>query len=115
MVGTPAHIPPTDHTVQLARLIAEDRRGDAVRFYMKDIIGMPGLLVTLFRILPMWSKLKAVAPSLPYDSAIMGDFSLPAERAADVIPGARLRTLPGQTHNVAAAALAPVLKEFFAP
>lgn len=141
MVGTPAHLPPPDHTAQLVRLIAEDRRGDAVRFYMKDIIGMPGLLVTLFRILPMWSKLKAVAPSLPYDSAIMGDFSLPAERAAsltmrtlvlsgeksmpvlrqaaqrlaDVIPGARRHTLSGQTHNVAAAALAPILKEFFAP
>jgi len=43
---------------------------------MRDIIGMPGLMVTLFRIFPMWSKLKAVAPSLPYDSAVMGDFSL---------------------------------------
>jgi len=98
-------------------------------------------MVTLFRIFPMWSKLKAVAPSLPYDSAVMGDFSLPTRRAAslkmptlvisgeksmpvlreaaqrlsEVIPGARLRTLPGQTHNVAAAVLAPILKEFFAP
>ncbi len=141
MVGTPAHLPPADHHAQLVRLVAEGRRGDAVKFYMKDIIGMPGLLVTVFRFLPMWSKLKAVAPSLPYDSAVMGDFSLPASRAAsltmptlvisgaksmpvlrdaaarlaEVIPGARARTLPGQTHNVAAAALAPVLKEFFAP
>jgi len=141
MVGTPAHLPPADHQAQLVRLIAEGRRGDAVRYYMKDIIGMPGLLVAVFRFLPMWSKLKAVAPSLPYDSAIMGDFSLPAQRAAslalpalvicgdksmpvlreaaqrlsEVIPGAQLRRLPGQTHNVAAAALAPVLKEFFVP
>ena len=85
--------------------------------------------------------LKAIAPTLVYDSGVMGDFSLPVRRAASltmpaivisgdksmpvlraaaqelarVIPGARLRTLPGQTHNVAAAALAPVLKEFFAP
>ncbi len=141
MVGTPAHRPPTDHHAQLVRLIAEGRRGDAVRFYMKDIIGMPGWLVTVFRFLPMWSKLKAIAPTLAYDSAIMGDFALPARRAAslsvptlvisgdksfpvlreaaqelaNVIPGARLRTLPGQTHNVAATALAPVLKEFFVP
>ncbi len=116
-----------------------ERRGAAVRFYMKDIIGMPGWLVTVFRLLPMWSKLKAIAPTLAYDSAIMGDFALPAKRAASlkiptlvisgdksfpvlreaaqelakVIPGAELRTLPGQTHNVAAAVLAPVLKEFF--
>jgi pimeloyl-ACP methyl ester carboxylesterase len=141
MVGTPAHLPPVDHQAQLVRLIAEGRRGDAVKYYMRDIMGMPGWLVTLFRFLPMWSKLKAVAPSLPYDSAIMGDFSLPAARAAsltmptlvvsgdksmpvlraaaqrlaEAIPGAQLRTLPGQTHNVAAAALTPVLKEFFAP
>ena len=141
MVGTPAHRPPADHHARLVRLIAEGRRGDAVKFYMKDVIGMPGWLVTVFRFLPMWSKLKAIAPSLQYDSAIMGDFALPARRAAalkvptlvisgdksmpvlreaaqrlsEVIPGARLRTLPGQTHNVAAAALAPVLKEFFAP
>jgi pimeloyl-ACP methyl ester carboxylesterase len=139
MVGTPAHEPPGDHQSQLVRLIAEGRRGDAVKYYMKDIMGMPALLVMLFRVLPMWSKLKAVAPSLPYDSAIMGDFSLPTRRVAslttptlvisgeksmpvlrdaaralsDAIPGAQLRTLPGQTHNVAAAALAPVLKEFF--
>jgi pimeloyl-ACP methyl ester carboxylesterase len=141
MVGNPKHVPPVDHQAQLVRLIAEGRRGDAVKYYMKDIIGMPGLLVTLFRILPMWSKLEAVAKSLPYDSAVMGDFSLPTKRAASltmptlvisgeksmpvlreaaqrlaaVIPGARLRTLPGQTHNVPAKALAPVLKEFFAP
>jgi len=38
-----------------------------------------------------------------------------AARLAEVIPGARSRTLPGQTHNVAARALAPVLEEFFAP
>ena len=141
MVGSPAHVPPVDHHARLVRLIAEGRRGDAVKFYMKDVMGMPGWLVTVFRFLPMWSKLKAVARSLPYDSAVMGDFSLPAKRAAsltiptlvicgeksmpvlreaalrlsEVVPGAQLRTLPGQTHNVAAAALAPVLKEFFAP
>ena len=141
MVGNPTHLPPVNHHAQLVQLVAEGRRGDAVTFYMKDIIGMPGWLVTVFRIRPMWSRLKAVAPSLPYDSAIMGDFSLPTRRAAslkmptlvisgaksmpvlrdaaarlaEVIPGARSRTLPRQTHNVSAQALAPVLKEFFAP
>src|SRR5213080_1406842 len=121
MVGNPAHVPPADHQAQLVQLIAEGRRGDAVKFYMKDVLGMPGWLVTVFRFLPMWSKLKAIAPSLQYDSAIMGDFSLPARRAAsltmptlvisgeksmpvlrdaaqrlaEVIPGARFRPLPG--------------------
>src|SRR3989442_3498400 len=44
-----------------------------------------------------------------------GDTAPYARRLAEAIPGAQLRGLPGQTHNVAATALAPVLKEFFAP
>src|SRR5256885_11858668 len=84
MVGNPAHVPPADHQAQLVRLVAEGRRGDAVKFYMKDIIGMPGWLVTVFRVLPIWSKLKAVARSLPYGSAGMGGFLPPPQ------PGGRL-------------------------
>jgi pimeloyl-ACP methyl ester carboxylesterase len=91
---------------------------------------------------PFWGGMEAVAPTLAYDHAgIMGkDLSIPTQRAArvrvptlvmnggngapfmletaktlaKVIPGARLRTLDGQTHNVDPAALAPVLVEFFA-
>jgi len=140
MVGETGHRPPADHQARLTQLIAAGRRGDAVTFYMKGIIGMPSLLVAAFRLLPMWSKLKAVVPSLPYDAAVMGDFSLPTKRAAsvtiptlvisgeksfpalrqaaarlaEVIPGAQSRTLARQTHNVSAKVLAPVLVEFFA-
>src|SRR2546422_3848856 len=82
MVGTPAHLPPVNHHAQRVRLVAEGRRGDPPTFYMKDIIGLPRWPAAAFRFLPMWSRLKAVAPSLPYDSAIMGDFALPVRRAA---------------------------------
>jgi pimeloyl-ACP methyl ester carboxylesterase len=77
---------------------------------------------------------------LPYDAAIMGDFSLPAGRlksvttptlaiggeksdarlraavtaVAEALPNSRRRELPGQTHNVKADVLTPVLVEFFA-
>jgi len=70
---------------------------------------------------------------------VMGDYSLPAERAAsvkvptivlaggasfpwmretaealaDVIPDARSQTLEDQTHDVSPEALAPALEEFF--
>ena len=140
MVGPHARQMPPDRAAVLARLIAENRRGDAVTYYMCDIIGMPRFLPRVFRFLPMWRKLKAVAPSLPYDCTIMGDFELPRIRAmsvrvptlvvhgaktwpvlrdaaratADAIPGAKAETLAGQTHNVAARALAPVLERFFA-
>lgn len=126
------------HTM-LTRLLEEDRRGDAVKYYMCDVIGMPRLMASVFQFLPMWKKLESVAPSLPYDSTIMGNFALPQARAAQIkvptlvmhgsktwpvlgdaaratataLPVGQHRTLAGQTHNVSAAALAPVLQEFF--
>jgi hypothetical protein len=93
------------------------------------------------RMAPVWPVFEAVAPTLAYDhSAILGeDASVPAGRAASLavpalvmdgdasypfmhttavalakaIPQAQHRTLQGQTHEVAAEALAPVLVEFF--
>ena len=84
---------------------------------------------------------EAVAPTLAYDHiAILGqDRSVPTKRVASMrvpalvmngstsypfmydtaqalsnaMPHAELRTLEGQTHEVAAEALAPVLEEFF--
>jgi pimeloyl-ACP methyl ester carboxylesterase len=102
-------------------------------------MGMPAIIVAVMRILPMWSKLKAVANTLPYEAAIMGNFSLPFKRAASVmtpslviggeksplemrqavravagaIPNAQHRMLEGQSHNVSMKALARVLEEFF--
>lgn len=138
MVGPHARKPPADRTAVLTKMIAEQRRGDAVKYYMTEVIGMPRLMPFLFQFLPMWRKLKAVAPSLPYDSAVMGDFSIPraevsaikvptlvvagtktwpvlldaAKAVAEAIPHARHETLRGQTHNVAAHAIAPVLEAF---
>jgi pimeloyl-ACP methyl ester carboxylesterase len=37
-----------------------------------------------------------------------------AQRLADALPNGQVRLLDGQGHNVDPAALAPVLKEFFA-
>jgi pimeloyl-ACP methyl ester carboxylesterase len=66
MVGDIGHRPPADHHAQLTQLVAAGRRGDAVKFYMKDVIGMPGLVLAAFRLLPMWAKLKAVANGRPF-------------------------------------------------
>lgn len=101
-------------------------------------MGIPAPIVFMIRLFPFWSKLKAVEHALPYDSAVMGDFSLPARRAAAVtaptlviggekspavlrravqavaeaVPGARRQMLKGQSHNVAMKVLAPVLVGF---
>src|SRR6266404_2018597 len=130
---------PPDSEARLSQLIAAGRRGDAVKFFLVDMVGMPAIFAYIMRVLPVWPKLKAVAHTLPYDAAVLGDFSLPKERAASVavptlaiggekspvelrsavsavagtVPRAKLRMLKGQTHNVSVKVLAPVLVEFF--
>lgn len=90
--------------------------------------------------MPMWPMWEASAHTLPYDAAAMGDDgSVPIEKAARVtvpalvmdgsasfpfmhttaaalaqaIPNGERRILDGQTHEVQAEVLAPVLIEFF--
>ena len=104
-----------------------------------SVIGMPSIFFYVMRLLPMWSKMKAIAPSLPYDSTVMGDFGFPTdllsaiqtptlvsggekspallhkavEAVSKTMPNAQRRMLAGQTHNVEVKVLAPVLEEFF--
>jgi pimeloyl-ACP methyl ester carboxylesterase len=129
------------HEEHLKKLVAEGRRADAVKYFMRDMVGVPAIFVVMMRFMPgIWSKLKAVAHTLPYDAAIMGDFSLPEKRlktvrtptlaigggksdarlkaavdaVANAVPNSSRRTLRGQTHNVKPEALTPVVTEFFA-
>jgi pimeloyl-ACP methyl ester carboxylesterase len=132
---------PDDFMAQLNEAIATDRRGDAVRLFMK-LVGVPAVFVTMMRLMPAWPKLKSVAHTLPYDITIVQDNQrgrplLPARwsgvtvptlvadggkspawirnamRAlAEALPAASHRTLAGQTHMVNAKAHAPMLVEF---
>lgn len=128
-----------NYTQQLTALLAEGRRGDAVAFAMTTW-GAPAEAVADMRQTPIWALFEAVAPTLAYDDAIMGDGSVPVARLASIavptlvmaggaspvfmhnaaqavahsLPHAELRTLEGQTHDVAPEALAPVLEQFFA-
>ncbi len=125
---------------QLARALAEDRRGDAVALFMR-FAGTPAEEIDGMRRAPFWPGMESIAPTLAYDHAeILGElWSVPAELAARVsvpalvmsgdaglafmpeaaralsqaIPLGQLRILEGQTHAVDPAVLAPVLAEFF--
>jgi pimeloyl-ACP methyl ester carboxylesterase len=124
----------------LRQLLAAERRGAAVRYFMQDMVRAPAPMVVMMQLMfPIWAKLKAVAHTLPYDAEILGDWAVPVERAALVrvptlvangtktdarlrsaakaaaaaIPGAEHTELTGQTHNASAAAVAPLLIEFF--
>jgi pimeloyl-ACP methyl ester carboxylesterase len=133
---------PKDYLEQYKQMLAEGRRGDMLEYFMTVAVGMPPEAVAPMRDMPMWPGLEAVAHTLVYDTTIMGDFTLSPELArqaaaiqaptlvmgggaspqqlqhaaqavAGAIPGARLRMLDGQTHDVSAEAIAPVLEAFF--
>jgi pimeloyl-ACP methyl ester carboxylesterase len=123
-------------------LLAEDRRGDAVEYLWKSI-GMPQEMVDEMRHTPRWAELEAMAPTMAYDSAVMGDIgrggTIPVDLAgrvrtetlvlvgevspawmidvgkqvADALPNGRLRILESQEHVVPPKVLVPVLAEFF--
>jgi pimeloyl-ACP methyl ester carboxylesterase len=124
---------------QLADVLAHGCRDDALALFML-LVGMPAEHLDRARQHPLWPMWEAAAPTLAYDAAVLGeDASVPTEKAAQVtaptlvmdgeasfpfmhvtatvlanaIPHAQHRTLPGQTHEVEAAVLAPMLVEFF--
>ena len=129
--------PPADQVEQYNEMIAAGSRGDAVEFFMAKVVGLPPEFVAYARTQPFWQAQEALAHTLAYDATIMGDYSLPVERAAvtvptlvlaggasfpfmretaqalaDVLPAGQHRVLEGQEHNVDPAVLAPVLTEF---
>ena len=131
--------PPADHELQLNRLIESGQRVEATRYFMTRVMGMPAIIPLLMRLTPYWSRSVALAHTLPYESAIMGDFSFPEKLVASVriptlvvggskspkplrdavwavaasIPNAKGRLLKGQAHNISAKVLAPELERFF--
>lgn len=131
-----------EYAQNLRVMLSENRRGDAVELFMTTV-GMPREMVDQMRHDPSWAGLEAMAPTLAYDSAIMGDGAggtVPTDlagrvaaetlvvcggaspawmidvgrRVADALPNGRLGILEGQEHVVPPEVLAPVLAEFFA-
>ena len=135
--------PPENYVGHINELIAANRRGDAVEFWMTDVVLAPAEAVAEMRSAPTWPALEAVAHTLPYDIAVLGDNMagdpLPTDRwaavtaptlvmdggaspewirnsaraLAEVLPNAQHRTLEGQTHNAAPEVLAPEMERFF--
>ncbi|MEP7294402.1 MAG: alpha/beta hydrolase [Chloroflexota bacterium] len=128
-----------DYRKNLSAALAENRQGDAVACFMK-VVGVPDDQVAGMRHAPFWGGLEAIAPTLAYDAAELGDeAAVPTERAARVtvptlvmdggasypfmhttalalaeaMPQGQQRTLEGQTHDVSPDVLAPALIEFF--
>ncbi|MFF1834642.1 alpha/beta fold hydrolase [Streptomyces sp. NPDC058231] len=126
-------------TARLHRLLSAGNLGDAVELFL-SLTGVAPDTVARMRRAPLWPALEAVAHTLAYDDALLGDGSVPAARLAsvtartmvvcggfstaparlatraltDAVPRARHRTLTGQIREPAPQVIAPVLAEFFA-
>ncbi|MER6352254.1 alpha/beta fold hydrolase [Streptomyces sp. NPDC001634] len=128
-----------EYTRNLTEALAQGRRGDAVELFLR-LTGMAPQMIANARQSPMWAAMEAIAPTLAYDDAAMGDGLVPRERLASITvpvlavaggaspewlrratravaeaaPQGTYRALEGQTHMVDPEVLAPVLAEFFA-
>ena len=120
---------PADFVDQIRELLSVGRRDEAVRlFFVKGMV-IPSIFVTLMRLMPDWSKMKAMAHTLPYDLTILENTQagkpLPVERwtsatapavvftgekseaffhkgaqaLASSLPNARHQVLKGQSHG----------------
>jgi pimeloyl-ACP methyl ester carboxylesterase len=130
---------PDDFGTTLDGLLDADRRGQAVKLFMRQAAHVPAPLVALMPLFRNgWRQNKQLAHALRYDLAVMqGDAPAAARwaavsapslvmsggkspawirdataRLAEVLPNARHRVLDGQRHYVKADALAPVLADF---
>src|SRR5918998_5297842 len=76
-----------EYGATLKAMLSEGRRGDAVELFMTTV-GMPREMIEGMRRTPRWAELEALAPTLAYDSEVMGDASrggtIPVEKASRV-------------------------------
>lgn len=127
---------------KLDPLLAADRRDDAISLFMK-FVGAPEEAVAKMKSSPAWPGMLAMAPTIAYDNAVLGDDrSVPVGVAAKVkastlvmdggasvgpmpfmratadklgkaIPVAERHVVEGQAHDVSSKVLAPILVKFF--
>lgn len=128
---------------ELHRLLAEGRRGRAVRRFMIEVARTPTFVPLLMSLTPMFKQIKAVAHTLAYDTALLSPYQigdpLPINQFADVgvptrlllgskspewianaahrlertLPAGELAVLDGQTHMLKPKITAPVVRQFF--
>ncbi|WP_309057024.1 alpha/beta fold hydrolase [Streptomyces sp.] len=130
--------PPAGFAGHLDALLAAGRRGEAVEYFLGEHVGFPPEWVKEWKDSPLWPSNEALAHTLPYDTAVMGDGRVPVERMAGMrvetlvvnsdhtsdwllaaaeataaaLPDGRRLELPGVWHRVLPEVLGPVLVDF---
>jgi pimeloyl-ACP methyl ester carboxylesterase len=129
-----------EYYAALKHALSSGSNGAAVALFVRSV-GVSDKQVEAMRRMPMWKGLEKLAPSLRYDSEVLGEgHALPAallsrvktptlvmhggagspamrdaaQAISEAIPHAQLRTLARQTHGVSPKVIAPVLEDFFA-
>lgn len=70
----PEAAPPAGYAARIDALLAEGRRAEGVKTFMTQVQQMPAVMVAMMRLMPpMWRALVAMAHTLPYDIAVMGE------------------------------------------
>jgi pimeloyl-ACP methyl ester carboxylesterase len=122
-------------------LLSADRRAEAIALFMK-FVGAPDEAVAKMKASPAWPQMLAMAPTLAYDNAVLGDdravplttagkvkaitlvmdgsasagpmpfMRSTANKLALVIPVAQRYVVEGQAHDVSPQVLAPILLKF---
>jgi pimeloyl-ACP methyl ester carboxylesterase len=130
------------YSAKLNQLISEERNADAVEHHMK-FVGVPAEMLAGMKASPAWEGMKALASTILYDVAVVGENrSIPVARIASIkaptlvmdggaseetmpfmrasaeklgktISKAQRRTIEGEDHSLDEKMLAPILKEFF--
>ena len=144
LIDSNGHLPPADFELRLREMIADNQRARAIKYFLVQGMGAPFFVPYVLRCMPRaWRDLSAVAHTLPYDAAVLGDticgrppmahswqaaliptlvisgskspraLQKGARAIAEALPNARHMSLYGQNHNVSMEALAPVLADFF--
>lgn len=134
-------LPPSQspqHAVALASLVGEGRRGEAVEYFQRQVVGIPEDVVVRLRQAPFRPALEAMAHTLVYEAILMAERPIPdlvdrvrspvllvaagagapvmrevAETVARALPDGRSIVLDDATHDLVPEQIGPVLDRFF--
>lgn len=127
------------HAAELDALVRAGRRGDAVEYFQRKVVGIPEPVVAQLRTAPFRPALEAIAHTLVYDTTITGTGHVPLDLARELrtptlaivgatsppfmrataaalaaaLPAGRALVLDGAGHDLVPELLAPVLVDFF--
>jgi pimeloyl-ACP methyl ester carboxylesterase len=134
---------PANYLMCIQSMINEKKYGEAVKYFMVTGIGLPKVVVWMMQFMPVWKKMKQIAPTLEYDTLMLKNYGsgeslkwedwemlkIPVlaisgtksekwiqnamKNLAEALPMGKHFDLAGQNHLVSPKALSPHLINFF--